>query len=70
MKGVSKMSNRDKILEQFPLAAIHNEYYGLRISVPADDKQALIDLLSDYNLPITGLCGNSHGSFFVTIPKY
>ena len=64
------MSNRDKILEQFPLASIHNEYYGLRIAVSIDDKQSLIDLLSDYNLPITGLCGNSNGSFYVTIPKY
>lgn len=64
------MSNRDKVLECFPLASIHNEYYGLRISVSIDDKQSLIDLLSDYNIGITGLCGNSHVSFSVTIPKY
>ena len=64
------MSNRDKILEQFPLAIIHNEYYGLSIIVPVECKQELIDLLSDYNIGITGLCGNSHGSFYVTIPKY
>lgn len=64
------MSNREKILEQFPLAIIHNEYYGLSIVVPVEYKQELIDLLSDYNLPIIGLCSSSHRSFGVTIPKY
>lgn len=64
------MSNRDKILEQFPLATIRNQYYGLFIAVPLQDKQELIDLLSDYNLPITGSVGSDGLSFYVTISKY
>lgn len=64
------MSNKDKILEQFPLATVKNQYYGLFISIPIEDKQDLIDLLSDYNLPITGSVGNDGLSFYVTIAKY
>lgn len=64
------MSNRDKILEQFPLASIRNQYYGLFITVPIECKSDLIDLLSDYGIGITGSCGDNHTSFYVTIPKY
>jgi hypothetical protein len=64
------MSNKEKILECFPLATIKNQYYGLFIALPIADKQELIDLLSDYNLPITGAVGNDGLSFYVTIAKY
>jgi len=64
------MFNRDKILEQFPLASVQNDYYyALSVSVPLSSRSDLIDLLDDYNIPIEASNFNSK-RFYVTIPKY
>ena len=64
------MFNRDKILEQFPLASVQNDYYyAIIIGVPMSSKSDLIDLLDDYNITIESSNCN-HKRFYATIPKY
>lgn len=63
------MSNRDKILDEFPLATIKEQYYELIVRVPLSSKQDLLDLLSDYNIEVKS-CKQSVLSFTVAIPKY